>query len=130
MLAPKRIKFRKTFKGKTRGIAQRGNKVSFGEFALMSLDPGWITNRQIEAARVAMTRAMGEEIRYQELTPDQYRGLGFPGAEDMGNMFQFKRDFESYFCGARDPEVARRLNPALQTFAMWLDENKDRIPIG
>jgi large subunit ribosomal protein L16 len=58
MLAPKRIKFRKTFKGKTRGIAQRGNKVSFGEFALMSLDPGWITNRQIEAARVAMTRAM------------------------------------------------------------------------
>jgi len=58
MLAPKRIKFRKTFKGKTRGIAQRGNKVSFGEFALMSLDPGWVTNRQIEAARVAMTRAM------------------------------------------------------------------------
>jgi large subunit ribosomal protein L16 len=58
MLAPKRIKFRKTFKGKTRGIAHRGNKVSFGEFALMSLDPGWITNRQIEAARVAMTRAM------------------------------------------------------------------------
>jgi large subunit ribosomal protein L16 len=58
MLAPKRIKFRKTFKGKTRGIAQRGNKVSFGEFGLMSLDPGWITNRQIEAARVAMTRAM------------------------------------------------------------------------
>jgi large subunit ribosomal protein L16 len=58
MLAPKRIKFRKTFKGKTRGIAQRGNKVSFGEFALMTLDPGWITNRQIEAARVAMTRAM------------------------------------------------------------------------
>jgi large subunit ribosomal protein L16 len=58
MLAPKRIKFRKTFKGKTRGIAQRGNKVSFGEYALMSLDPGWISNRQIEAARVAMTRAM------------------------------------------------------------------------
>jgi len=58
MLAPKRIKFRKTFKGKTRGIAQRGNKVSFGEFGLMCLDPGWITNRQIEAARVAMTRAM------------------------------------------------------------------------
>ncbi len=58
MLAPKRIKFRKTFKGRTRGIASRGNTVSFGEFGLMSLDPGWITNRQIEAARVAMTRAM------------------------------------------------------------------------
>jgi large subunit ribosomal protein L16 len=58
MLAPKRIKFRKTFKGRTRGIAARGNTVAFGEFGLMSLDPGWITNRQIEAARVALTRAM------------------------------------------------------------------------
>ena len=56
MLAPKRIKFRKTFKGRTKGIAARGNTVAFGEFGLMSLDPGWITNRQIEAARVAMTR--------------------------------------------------------------------------
>ena len=58
MLAPKRIKFRKQFKGKTRGIASRGNAVSFGEFALMSMEPGWITNRQIEASRVALTRAM------------------------------------------------------------------------
>ena len=56
MLAPKRIKFRKTFKGRTKGIAQRGNTVAFGEFGLMSLEPGWVTNRQIEAARVAMTR--------------------------------------------------------------------------
>jgi large subunit ribosomal protein L16 len=58
MLAPKRIKFRKQFKGRTRGIATRGNTVAFGEFGLMSLEPGWITNRQIEASRVAMTRAM------------------------------------------------------------------------
>jgi large subunit ribosomal protein L16 len=58
MLAPKRIKFRKTFKGRTKGIATRGNTVAFGEFALMSLEPGWITNRQIEASRVALTRAM------------------------------------------------------------------------
>jgi large subunit ribosomal protein L16 len=58
MLAPKRVKFRKTFKGKTKGHATRGNTVAFGQFALMSLDPGWITNRQIEAARVAMTREM------------------------------------------------------------------------
>jgi large subunit ribosomal protein L16 len=58
MLAPKRIKFRKTFKGRTKGIAHRGNTVAFGEFGLMSLDPGWITNRQIEASRVAMTREM------------------------------------------------------------------------
>ncbi len=58
MLAPKRIKFRKQFKGRTRGIATRGNTVAFGVYGLMSLDPGWITNRQIEAARVALTRAM------------------------------------------------------------------------
>src|SRR3954464_9345399 len=58
MLAPKRIKFRKQFKGRTKGIATRGNTVAFGEFGLMSLEPGWVTNRQIEASRVAMTREM------------------------------------------------------------------------
>ena len=58
MLAPKRVKFRKMFKGRTRGLATRGNTVAFGEFGLMSLDPGWVSSRQIEAARVAMTREM------------------------------------------------------------------------
>jgi large subunit ribosomal protein L16 len=58
MLAPKRVKFRKTFKGRTKGTAIRGSTVSFGEFALMTLEPGWVTNRQIEAARIALTREM------------------------------------------------------------------------
>jgi large subunit ribosomal protein L16 len=57
-MAPKRIKFRKTFKGKTNGIATRGNTVAFGEWGVVSLEPGWVTARQIEAARVAMTREM------------------------------------------------------------------------
>ena len=56
MLAPKRIKYRKQQKGRTRGAATRGNVVSFGDFGLQTLEPGWITNRQIEAARVALTR--------------------------------------------------------------------------
>jgi large subunit ribosomal protein L16 len=56
MLAPKRVKHRKTFKGRMRGAASRGNKVSFGEYGLMALEPTWISNRQIEAARVAITR--------------------------------------------------------------------------
>ena len=56
MLAPKRVKHRKTHKGRMRGKAQRGNKVSFGQFGLQSTECGWISNRQIEAARVAMTR--------------------------------------------------------------------------
>ncbi len=58
MLAPKRVKYRKQMKGRTKGHATRGNKVSFGQFGLMTLDPGWISSRQIEAARVAMTRTM------------------------------------------------------------------------
>ncbi len=56
MLAPKRVKHRKTQKGRMRGNATRGNRVSFGEYGLQAQERAWITNRQIEAARVAMTR--------------------------------------------------------------------------
>jgi len=56
MLAPKRVKRRKTHKGKMRGKAYRGSRVSFGEYGLQALDASWITNRQIESARVAITR--------------------------------------------------------------------------
>jgi|SRR5687768_728256 large subunit ribosomal protein L16 len=56
MLAPKRVKYRRMHKGRMRGQATRGNKVSFGEYGLMAAAPGWVSNRQIEAARVAMTR--------------------------------------------------------------------------
>ena len=68
-------------------------------------------------------------MRYNEVTPEAYRGFGFPGAEDLGNMFQFKRDFESVFCGSRNLDAARALNPLLQTFDMWLAKNKGRIPL-
>lgn len=56
MLAPKRVKYRKQFKGRMNGKATRGAKISFGEFGLQATDPGWISNRQIESARVALTR--------------------------------------------------------------------------
>ena len=56
MLAPKRVKYRKQMKGRMRGQATRGNYVAFGDYGLQSTEPGWVTNRQIEAARVAMTR--------------------------------------------------------------------------
>ena len=56
MLMPKKVKHRKQMKGRNRGVAQRGAMVSFGDFALKSMEPGWITDRQIEAARIAMTR--------------------------------------------------------------------------
>lgn len=56
MLSPKRVKFRKMFKGRTKGLAKRGAEISFGHYGLQATEPGWVTNRQIEAARVALTR--------------------------------------------------------------------------
>src|SRR5690606_29105347 len=61
MLQPKRTKYRKMHKGRVKGIEQRGHTLSFGNFGIKSLEPGWITSRQIEAARIAMTRAMKRE---------------------------------------------------------------------
>jgi uncharacterized protein YbjT (DUF2867 family) len=77
----------------------------------------------------ALTRALGEEVRYNPVSPEIYRGFGFPGADDLGNMFQFKRDFQQAFCGPRDPKIARGLNPELQTLDQWLAQNKNRIPL-
>ncbi|MDF9795553.1 large subunit ribosomal protein L16 [Catalinimonas alkaloidigena] len=61
MLQPKRTKYRKKQKGRVKGIAQRGHTIAFGNFALKTLEPGWINSRQIEAARIAMTRFMKRE---------------------------------------------------------------------
>jgi uncharacterized protein YbjT (DUF2867 family) len=85
-----------------------------------------LTGAQMAAS---FTKALGQEVRYNSVPPDVYRSFGFPGAEDLGNMFQFKRDFENDYCGARDLAVARSLNPALQTFDQWLAENGSRIPL-
>ncbi|HEY3202886.1 MAG TPA: NmrA/HSCARG family protein, partial [Thermoanaerobaculia bacterium] len=68
-------------------------------------------------------------VRYNDVPPDVYRGFGFPGAEDLGNMFQFKRDFQEAFVGARRLDVARSLNPSLQSFDGWLARNKSHIPL-
>jgi len=87
---------------------------------------GHLTGAEMAAA---LSKALGKDVHYNAVEPDLYRGFGFPGAEDLGNMFQFKRDFEQYFCAARDPDFARTLNPALQTFDQWLARNKDRIPL-
>jgi len=76
----------------------------------------------------ALSKPLGEPVAYAPLSWDAYRALGFPGADDVGNMFQFMHDFHDEVRGARDPAVARRLNPELQTFAEWLDENGSRIP--
>ncbi len=85
-----------------------------------------LTGEQMAAA---FARALGQEVRYNDVSPDVYRSFGFPGADDLGNMFQFKRDFNDSFCGARNVEVARALNPSLQTFDAWLAQNESRIPL-
>ena len=78
----------------------------------------------------ALTEALGQEVRYNAVQPDEYAKLGFPGADDLANMFQFKRDFQSDYVGLRSLSFSRALNPDLQTFEMWLAQNKHRIPIG
>jgi hypothetical protein len=76
-----------------------------------------------------LTRALGQEVRYNAVPPEVYRGFGFPGADDLGNMFQFKRDFNKYYRGARDLAFSRSLNPQLQTFDAWLGAHKGQIPL-
>lgn len=90
-----------------------------------------IAGEHLTGAQMAaeMSRALGKEIGYNAVPPEVYRGLGFPGADDLGNMFQFKRDFNDYYCGARDPNFARSLNPELQNFETWLANNKGKIPL-
>jgi len=103
------FKHRREYIGKTVGIAG-----------------GHLTGDQMASA---MTKAFGREVRYNPVTPEQYRGFGFPGADDLANMFQFFRDFETYFTAARKLEVARALDPKLQSFDQWLAANATRIPL-
>jgi uncharacterized protein YbjT (DUF2867 family) len=77
----------------------------------------------------SLTRALGREVRYNEVTPEQYRGFGFPGADDLGNMFQFKHDFEREYTASRDIEGSRRLHPGLLSFDAWLARHKGQIPL-
>jgi len=76
-----------------------------------------------------LTKALGREVRYNEVSPEAYRGFGFPGAEDLGNMFQYYRDFPGPFLGARKLDESRALNPQLQDFATWVTRNKEKIPL-
>ncbi len=77
----------------------------------------------------SFSRALGRAVRYNAVPPEVYRGFGFPGADDLGNMFQYKRDFEPEFVRARSIDLSRRLNPKLQSFDQWLAANKERIPL-
>ena len=88
-----------------------------------------IAGEHLTGAEMAakLSDAYGETVRYVAVPFDVYRGLDFPGAEDLGNMFQFYNDFEEDFLASRDLEESRELNPALHTFEDWLAENAERI---
>jgi len=105
------------------GIFQRGSEYAGKTVGIAGEH---LTGAQMAAA---FSKALGQEVRYHDVPPEVYRGFGFPGADDLGNMFQFKRDFNDYHCGARSLAVSRALNPALQTFDVWLARNKNRIPL-
>lgn len=76
-----------------------------------------------------LTKALGVEVRYNAVTPDVYRSFGFPGADDLGNMFQYKAENQAEYNGIRDLKFSRELYPGLQTFDQWLASNAKRIPL-
>ena len=96
--------------GKTVGIA--GDHVSGADMA------------------AGFSRVLGQEVSYVDMKPEAYRALGFPGADDLGNMFQFYRDFNDDFVAARSVEKSRKLNPKLQSFEQWLAARGKEVPVG
>ena len=90
-----------------------------------------ISGENVTGAQMAaiFSEVLGKPVVYNSVPPEVYRSFGFPGADDLGNMFQFKRDFEDYFSGVHKPDFARTLNPALQDFKTWLTQNKNAIPM-
>ncbi len=76
-----------------------------------------------------LSKALGKEVVYNEVSPDTFRSFGFPGADDIGNMFQHHRDFQKDYLEIRNIDICRSLNPELKDFDKWLEENKDRIPL-
>jgi len=76
-----------------------------------------------------LSRALGKPVKYNPVSPDTFRSFGFPGADEIGNMFQFYHDFEADVNRLRDPAFSRSLNPKLQTFDQWLKENAKKIPL-
>jgi uncharacterized protein YbjT (DUF2867 family) len=90
-----------------------------------------VAGEHLTGAQMAafLSKALGVAVKYNDVPPDVYRSFGFPGADDLGNMFQFKRDFNDYYRGARDIGFSRSLNPELQTYDHWLAQHAREIPL-
>jgi uncharacterized protein YbjT (DUF2867 family) len=88
---------------------------------------GHLTGKELASG---LTRALGEPVRYDVVTPEAYSAFGFPGADELANMFHFKTEFEAEYTAARDLSTSRELNPELSSYESWLERNVDRIPVG
>jgi len=105
------------------GIFQRGEELIGKTVAIASEH---LTGPEMAAA---LGQAMGMDVGFNDVEPAVYRGFGFPGAEDLGNMFQVWQEFPEEYCGPRDPAFARSVNPRLKSFDQWLAENAAQIPV-
>lgn len=105
------------------GIFKRGQEL-IGKTVGVAGDQ--LTGTEMAAA---MSKALGKEVLYNNVTPETYRGFGFPGSDDLGNMFQFYRDFDDVCNSVRDVRFSGELNPELKSFQQWLAENAQRIPL-
>jgi uncharacterized protein YbjT (DUF2867 family) len=101
------------------GIFKSGNKY-IGK--TVSIAGEHLTGKQMADT---LTRVLGQEIRYNNVSADVFRSFGFPGAEDLGNMYQFNRDFEEEYCRKRDLNKVREINPSLLNFEEWATANKN-----
>jgi uncharacterized protein YbjT (DUF2867 family) len=105
------------------GIFKKGTELIGKRIGVAGDEP---TCSQMAAS---LTKALGEEVRYNSVSPDLYRSFGFPGADELGNMFQFYHDFEEVCVSTRHVPYSRQLDPALQDFDTWLKHNAKKIPI-
>lgn len=106
------------------GIFRRGPQAAGQRFGIA----GETLSGEEMAAKIGA--ALRRKVSFSDVPFDVYRGLGFPGAEDLGNMFQFQAMRGAEFIESRDPQRARALNPALMSFDAWLGAHAQRIPIG
>jgi uncharacterized protein YbjT (DUF2867 family) len=105
------------------GIFKKGNEFIGKKVGLAG---GQLTGEEMAAE---LSKALGQPVTYNKIPASVYRSFGFPGADDLGNMFQFYDDFEQQVNGLRDVASSKQLNPELQSFPQWLKENAKKIPV-
>jgi uncharacterized protein YbjT (DUF2867 family) len=123
--------------GKARLSGIAAEDIGKSAYGIFKQGSKWIGKRvgiagdHVTGAQMAadLSKALGKDVAYNEVTPAVYRGFGFPGADDLGNMFQYYTEFEPEFVAARNLDTARSLNPDLLSFKAWLAKYGSRIPL-